>query len=99
VNATHLITLSEIFSGMLPSAETTDSGSPHNLVMESKYAASKKTEQNVESKAVKDTQIIHKIMEILNKSLQQIVDTISECLVTTDKYSVENSQRADPMPL
>uniref|UniRef100_A0ACD5VBQ2 Uncharacterized protein n=1 Tax=Avena sativa TaxID=4498 RepID=A0ACD5VBQ2_AVESA len=99
VNATHLITPSEIISGVLPSAETTASGSPHNVEVESKHVGEKKLDQNVGFEAVKETQIVHEKVDGLNKSLEQTVETISEHLVTTDKYSVEDSQSSDPMLL
>nr|BAK03207.1 predicted protein [Hordeum vulgare subsp. vulgare] len=96
VNATHLITPSEIISGVLPSAESTANGSPPNVEMESKLVVEKKTDQNVGFEDVKETQIVQEKMERLNMSSEQTVEAISERSVTTDKYSVEDSQRSDP---
>lgn len=99
MNATHLITPSEIISGVLPSSETAASGSPQNVEVESKHVVEKNPDQNVEFDAVKETQIVHKKMERLNKPLEQTVDAVSERSVTTDKYSMEDSQRSTPMLL
>ncbi|KAM0903077.1 hypothetical protein ACQ4PT_018881 [Festuca glaucescens] len=97
VNATHLITPSEIISGVLPSAETTAKGSPQNVEVESKHVVEKKPDQNVKVEAAKETQIVHEKMERLNMSSEHSVESISERSVTTDKYNVEDSRRSDPM--
>ncbi|KAM0917647.1 hypothetical protein ACQ4PT_009129 [Festuca glaucescens] len=99
VNATHLITPSEIISGVLPSAEITAKGSPQNVEVESKHVVEKKLDQNVKFEAAKETQIVHEKMERLNMSSEQSVESISERSVTTDKYNVEDSRRSDPMLL
>jgi enhancer of mRNA-decapping protein 4 len=99
VNATHLITPSEIISGVLPSAETTAKGSPQNVEAESKHVVEKKPDQNVKFEAAKETQIVHEKMERLNLSSEQTAETISERSVTTDKYSMGDSRRSDPMLL
>ncbi|XP_047073133.1 enhancer of mRNA-decapping protein 4-like isoform X1 [Lolium rigidum] len=98
-NATHLITPSEIISGVIPSAETTAKGSPQNVEVESKHVVEKKPDQNVKFEAAKETQIVHEKMERLNMSSEQSVESISERSVTTDKYNVEDSRRSDPMLL
>jgi enhancer of mRNA-decapping protein 4 len=97
VKATHLITPSEIISGVIPSAETTAKGSPHNVEVESKHVVEKKPDQNVKFEAAKETQIVHEKMERLNMSSERSVESISERSVTTDKYNVDDFQRSDPM--
>ncbi|XP_044440496.1 enhancer of mRNA-decapping protein 4 isoform X2 [Triticum aestivum] len=82
--------------GVLPSAESTANGSPQNAEMESKLVVEKKADQNIGFEDVKETQIVQEKMERLNMSSEQTVETISERSVTTDKYSVEDSQRSDP---
>jgi enhancer of mRNA-decapping protein 4 len=97
VKATHLITPSGIISGVIPSAETTAKGSPHNVEVESKHVVEKKPDQNVKFEAAKETQIVHEKMERLNMSSERSVESISERSVTTDKYNVDDFQRSDPM--
>ncbi|XBH99177.1 hypothetical protein VPH35_128575 [Triticum aestivum] len=82
--------------GVLPSAESTANGSPQNVEMESKLVVEEKADQNIGFEDVKETQIVQEKMERLNMSSEQTVQTISERSVTTDKYSVEDSQRSDP---
>ncbi|KAG8076117.1 hypothetical protein GUJ93_ZPchr0006g44511 [Zizania palustris] len=91
-NTTHLITPSEIISGVLSPPETIVTGSSQIVEVDSKYVDGKKAEQNVEPEAVKETQIIHEKRERPHKTSEQTVSTISERLVTTDKYSVDDSQ-------
>uniref|UniRef100_A0A0D3GFP2 Enhancer of mRNA-decapping protein 4 WD40 repeat region domain-containing protein n=1 Tax=Oryza barthii TaxID=65489 RepID=A0A0D3GFP2_9ORYZ len=91
-NATHLITPSEIISGVLSSPETIAIGSSQNVEVDAKHVAGRKSEQSVELEAVKETQIVHEKRERPPKTAEQTVNTISERLVTTDKYSVEDSQ-------
>uniref|UniRef100_A0A0E0E149 Enhancer of mRNA-decapping protein 4 WD40 repeat region domain-containing protein n=1 Tax=Oryza meridionalis TaxID=40149 RepID=A0A0E0E149_9ORYZ len=91
-NATHLITPSEIISGVLSSPETIATGSSQNVEVDAKHVDGRKSEQSVELEAVKETQIVHEKRERPPKTAEQTVNTISERLVTTDKYSVEDSQ-------
>uniref|UniRef100_A0A0D9WPK6 Enhancer of mRNA-decapping protein 4 WD40 repeat region domain-containing protein n=1 Tax=Leersia perrieri TaxID=77586 RepID=A0A0D9WPK6_9ORYZ len=87
-NTTHLITPSEIISGVLSSPGTIATDSSQNA----KHVDGRKSEQSVELEAVKETQIVHEKRERPPKTAEQTVNTISERLVTTDKYSVEDSQ-------
>jgi enhancer of mRNA-decapping protein 4 len=91
-NATHLITPSEIISGVLSSPETIATGSSQNVEVDAKHVDGRKSERSVELEAVKETQIVHEKRERPPKTAEQTVNTISERLVTTDKYSVEDSQ-------
>ncbi|CAD6242619.1 unnamed protein product [Miscanthus lutarioriparius] len=103
-NATHLVTPSEIISGTLSSAENNDvsksdggksqdisSRSSRVAEVEPKHIDESKPDQNLGLEAVKETQIVCENMEKTH-SLEQTVEMISERSVTTDKYSVEESQ-------
>ncbi|CAM0913984.1 unnamed protein product [Alopecurus aequalis] len=85
--------------GVLPSAETSAKGSPQNVEVESKHVVEKTPDQIIDFEAVKETQIVHEKVDRLNKSSEQTVETVSERSVTTEKYSLEDSQRSDPMLL
>ncbi|KAL5225959.1 hypothetical protein ABZP36_012598 [Zizania latifolia] len=93
-NATHLITPSEIISGVFSPPETIATGSSQNVEVDSKHVDvdGRKAEQNIELEAVKETQIIHEKRERPHNTSEQTVNTISEHLVTMDKYSVDDSQ-------
>ncbi|XP_052158622.1 enhancer of mRNA-decapping protein 4 isoform X2 [Oryza glaberrima] len=78
--------------GVLSSPETIAIGSSQNVEVDAKHVAGRKSEQSVELEAVKETQIVHEKRERPPKTAEQTVNTISERLVTTDKYSVEDSQ-------
>ncbi|KAL6912214.1 hypothetical protein ACP4OV_001019 [Aristida adscensionis] len=95
-NATHLVTPSEIISGTLSSAENNDvsksdggkiqdvSSSSRVPEAEPKQIDESKPNQNSELETIKETQ----------SSMEQTVEMITERSVTTDKYSVEESQLA-----
>jgi enhancer of mRNA-decapping protein 4 len=104
-NATHLVTPSEIISGTLSSAENNDvsksdggksqdvsSRSSRVAEVEPKHIDESKPDQDLGLEAVKETQIVCENMEKTQSSLEQTVEMISERSVTTDKYSVEESQ-------
>ncbi|PWZ27408.1 hypothetical protein Zm00014a_012455 [Zea mays] len=104
-NATHLVTPSEIISGTLSSSENNDasksdggksqdvsSRSSQVPEVEPKHIDESKQDQNLGLEAVKETQIVCENMEKTRSSLDQTVEMISERSVTTDKYSVEESQ-------
>ncbi|KAF0904308.1 hypothetical protein E2562_033277 [Oryza meyeriana var. granulata] len=78
--------------GVLSSPETIATGSSQNVEVDAKHIVGRKSEQSVELEAVKETQIVHEKRERPPKTAEQTVNTISERLVTTDKYSVEDSQ-------
>ncbi|KAB8102206.1 hypothetical protein EE612_033552 [Oryza sativa] len=78
--------------GVLSSPETIATGSSQNVEVDAKHVDGRKSEQSVELEAVKETQIVHEKRERPPKTAEQTVNTISERLVTTDKYSVEDSQ-------
>ncbi|CAL5043179.1 unnamed protein product [Urochloa decumbens] len=91
-HAMHLITPSEIISGVLPSAETVVRGSSQNLEAEAKHVDEKESNQTVEFEAGKEAQILPEKKERPIKPSEQTVDTVSERTIVTDKYSVEDSQ-------
>ncbi|EEE65572.1 hypothetical protein OsJ_21072 [Oryza sativa Japonica Group] len=78
--------------GVLSSPETIATGSSQNVEVDAKHVDGRKSERSVELEAVKETQIVHEKRERPPKTAEQTVNTISERLVTTDKYSVEDSQ-------
>ncbi|XP_062220161.1 enhancer of mRNA-decapping protein 4-like [Phragmites australis] len=101
-NATHLVTPSEIISGTLSSAENNDvsksdigkiqdvsSSSSRIAEVEPKHIDESKPDKNSELEAIKETQ----------SSSEQTVEMISERSVTTDKYSVEESQLPSDRPV
>ncbi|TKW41327.1 hypothetical protein SEVIR_1G306900v4 [Setaria viridis] len=109
-NATHLVTPSEIISGTLSSAENNDvsksdggkiqdvsSRSSRIAELEPKHIDESKPDQNSGLEAVKEAQIVCEHME-KTRSLEQTVEMISERSVTTDKYSVEESQAPSDKP-
>uniref|UniRef100_A0A804PNI7 Enhancer of mRNA-decapping protein 4 n=1 Tax=Zea mays TaxID=4577 RepID=A0A804PNI7_MAIZE len=110
-NATHLVTPSEIISGTLSSSENNDasksdggksqdvsSRSSQVPEVEPKHIDESKQDQNLGLEAVKETQIVCENMEKTRSSLDQTVEMISERSVTTDKYSVEESQSSSDRP-
>jgi len=107
-NATHLVTPSEIISGTLSSSENNDASksdggksqdvsSRNSQVpeVEPKHIDETKQDQNLGLEAVKETQIVCENMDKTRSSLDETVEMISERSVTTDKYSVEESQSSD----
>ncbi|CAL5054622.1 unnamed protein product [Urochloa decumbens] len=109
-NATHLVTPSEIISGTLSSAENSDvsksdggkiqdvsSRSSRIAEAEPKHIDESKPDQNSVLGTVKETQIVCENME-KTRSLEQTVEMISERSLTTDKYSVEESQLPSDKP-
>ncbi|KAL6596607.1 hypothetical protein ACP70R_047250 [Stipagrostis hirtigluma subsp. patula] len=88
-HATHLVTPSEIISGVLASAEKVASGNSRNAEAD---VDERKSNQTIELKAVKETQILPEKKE----RAEQTVGTISERTITTDKYSVEDENRSVP---
>lgn len=110
-NATHLVTPSEIISGTLSSAENNDvsksdggksqdfsSRSSRVAEVEPKHIDESKSDQNLGPEAIKETQIVSENMDKTQSSLEQTVEMISERSVTTDKYSVEESQSLSDQP-
>ncbi|KAF0935609.1 hypothetical protein E2562_035067 [Oryza meyeriana var. granulata] len=101
-NTTHLVTPSEIISGALSSAESnhvpksdgvkiqdaTSSG-PQMAVVEPKHTNEHKFDQNLDLEVA---QVVCGNTEQAHSSSEQTVKMISERSVTTDKYSVEESQ-------
>ncbi|OEL37990.1 Enhancer of mRNA-decapping protein 4 [Dichanthelium oligosanthes] len=102
-HAMHLITPSEIISGVVTSAETVASGRLQNVEAEAKHVEERKSNQSVELEAGKKAQILPEKKEGPVKPSEQNVDTVSERTIITDKYSVEDSQpladRSVPMLL
>ncbi|KAG2661183.1 hypothetical protein PVAP13_1KG486400 [Panicum virgatum] len=109
-NATHLVTPSEIISGTLSSTENNDasksdggkiqdvsSRSSRIAEVEPKHIDESKPDQNSGLETVKETQIVCENME-KTRSLEQTVEMISERSVTTDKYSVEESELPSDKP-
>jgi len=109
-NATHLVTPSEIISGTLSSTENNDasqsdggkiqdvsSRSSRIAEVEPKHIDESKPDQNSGLETVKETQIVCENME-KTRSLEQTVEMISERSVTTDKYSVEESESPSDKP-
>jgi enhancer of mRNA-decapping protein 4 len=109
-NATHLVTPSEIISGTLSSTENNDvsksdggkiqdvsSRSSRIAEVEPKQIDESKPDQNSGLETVKETQIVCENME-KTRSLEQTVEMISERSVTTDKYSVEESELPSDKP-
>jgi enhancer of mRNA-decapping protein 4 len=90
-HATHLITPSEIISGVVTSAETVASGTSQNVEAEAKHVDVRKSNQTVELEAGKETQILPEKKERSVMPSEQTVDAVSERTIT-DKYSVEDSQ-------
>ncbi|XP_006656024.2 enhancer of mRNA-decapping protein 4-like isoform X2 [Oryza brachyantha] len=78
--------------GVHSSPETAATGSSQNVEVGDKHVDGRKSEQSVELEAVKETQIVHEKRQRPPKNSEQTVNTISERLVTTDKYSLEDSQ-------
>lgn len=110
-NATHLVTPSEIISGTLSPAENNDvsksdggksqdvsSRSSRVAEVEPKHTDETKPDQNLGLEAVKETQVVCENVEKTQSSLEQTVEMISERSVTTDKYSVEESQSSSDRP-
>ncbi|XP_039791262.1 enhancer of mRNA-decapping protein 4-like isoform X2 [Panicum virgatum] len=109
-NATHLVTPSEIISGTLSSTENNDasqsdggkiqdvsSRSSRIAEVEPKHIDESKPDQNSGLETVKESQIVCENME-KTRSLEQTVEMISERSVTTDKYSVEESELPSDKP-
>jgi enhancer of mRNA-decapping protein 4 len=98
--ATHLLTPSEFVSGVDASAETAVSGggSSPNIEVDTKHMDETKSNQIVELEAVKETQILPGKKERPSNHSEQTVDIISECTITTDKYSVDDSQAQADRP-
>ncbi|RLN08971.1 enhancer of mRNA-decapping protein 4-like [Panicum miliaceum] len=109
-NATHLVTPSEIISGTLSSTENNDisksdggkiqdvsSRSSRIAEVEPKQIDESKPDQNSGLETVKETQVVCENME-KTRSLEQTVEMISERSVTTDKYSVEESESPSDKP-
>lgn len=109
-NATHLVTPSEIISGTLSSADSNDvsksdggkiqdvsSRSSGVAEGDSKHVDESRSDQNSGLETIKETQIVCENME-KTRSLEQTVEMISERSVTTDKYSVEESQSPSDKP-
>uniref|UniRef100_J3LGL0 Enhancer of mRNA-decapping protein 4 WD40 repeat region domain-containing protein n=2 Tax=Oryza brachyantha TaxID=4533 RepID=J3LGL0_ORYBR len=104
-NTTHLVTPSEIISGALSSAESshvpksdggkiqdaTNSG-PQMAELEPKHTNDQKVDQNLDLEVA---QLVYENTDQVRSSSEQAVKMISERLVTTDKYSVEDSQTCD----
>uniref|UniRef100_A0A0A9CXN0 Enhancer of mRNA-decapping protein 4 WD40 repeat region domain-containing protein n=1 Tax=Arundo donax TaxID=35708 RepID=A0A0A9CXN0_ARUDO len=78
--------------GVPASAETVASGSSQNVEAEKNHVNGKKSNQIVELEAVKETQFLPEKKERPDKRSEQTVDTTSEHTITTDKYSMEDSQ-------
>jgi enhancer of mRNA-decapping protein 4 len=104
-NTTHLVTPSEIISGTLSSAENIDvsnsdggkiqdvpDSSSQIAEVEPKHIDESKPDRNSELEAIKETQTVCENTGKTQSSLEQTVEMISERSVTTDKYSVEESQ-------
>jgi enhancer of mRNA-decapping protein 4 len=104
-NATHLVTPSEIISGTFSSAENNDvsnssggkiqdvpDSSSQIAEVEPKHIDESKPDLSSELEAMKETQIACENTGKIQSSLEQTVEMISERSVTTDKYSVEESQ-------
>lgn len=89
-HAMHLITQSEIVSGVLTSAESVASGSSQNVKAEAKHFDERKSNQTVELEAGMETQILTERKERPAKPSEHTVDTVSEC--TTGKHRGEDSQ-------
>jgi len=109
-NATHLVTPSEIISGTLSSTENNDasqsdggkiqdvsSRSSRIAEVEPKHIDESKPDQNSGLETVKESQIVCENME-KTRSLEQTVEMTSERSVTTDKYSVEESELPSDKP-
>jgi enhancer of mRNA-decapping protein 4 len=94
----HLITPSEIVSGVLTSAESVASGSLQNVKAEAKHFDERKSNQTVELEAGKETQILAE-KERPAKPSEQTVDTVSACTITTDKCSIEDSRPLADRPV
>lgn len=94
----HLITPSEIVSGVLTSAESVASGSLQNVKAEAKHFDERKSNQTVELEAGKETQILAE-KERPAKPSEQTVDTVSAYTITTDKYSIEDSRPLGDRPV
>ena len=94
----HLITPSEIVSGVLTSAESVASGSLQNVKAEAEHFDERKSDQTVELEAGKETQILSE-KERPAKPSEQTVDTVSACTITTDKYSIEDSRPLADRPV
>jgi enhancer of mRNA-decapping protein 4 len=97
---THLLTPSEFVSGVDASAETAVSGggSSPNIEVDTKHMDEAKSNQIVELEAVKETRILPGKKERPGKHSEQTVDIISEWTITTDKYSVDDSQEQADRP-
>ncbi|KAF8729618.1 hypothetical protein HU200_017566 [Digitaria exilis] len=109
-NATHLVTPSEIISGTLSSADNndvskSDGGKIQDVSIRSsgvaegepKHVDDSRPDQNSGLEAIKETQIVCENLE-KTRSSEQTVEMISERSVTTDKYSVEESQSSSDKP-
>ncbi|TVU11554.1 hypothetical protein EJB05_45147 [Eragrostis curvula] len=99
-HAAYLITPSEIVSGVVASAETAASGSDtsQNVEADAKHMDERKASQTVEHGAVMETQILSENKEKSGKHSEKTVDTISERTITTDKYSMADSQALADRP-
>jgi enhancer of mRNA-decapping protein 4 len=104
-NATHLVTPSEIISGTFSSAENNDvsnssggkiqdvpDSSSQIAEVEPKHIDESKPDLSPELEAIKETQFACENTGKIQSLLEQTVEMISERSVTTDKYSVEESQ-------
>ncbi|KAL6909893.1 hypothetical protein ACP4OV_001552 [Aristida adscensionis] len=74
------------------SAETVASGSSQNVEAEAKHVDERKSNHLVELEAIKETKTLPEKKERPVKHSEQTVGTISEHTITTDKYSIEDSQ-------
>ncbi|KAG2611176.1 hypothetical protein PVAP13_4KG135200 [Panicum virgatum] len=93
-HATHLITPSEIISGVVTSAEMVASGTSQNVEAEAKHVDARKSNHTVKLEAGKETHILPEKKERPVMPSEQTVDAVSERTIT-DKFSVEDSQ---PLP-
>ena len=93
-HATHLITPSEIISGVVTSAEMVASGTSQNVEAEAKHVDARKSNHTVKLEAGKETHILPEKKERPVMPSEQTVDAVSERTIT-DKFNVEDSQ---PLP-
>jgi len=90
----HLITPSEIISGVVTSAEMVASGTSQNVEAEAKHVDARKSNHTVKLEAGKETHILPEKKERPVMPSEQTVDAVSERTIT-DKFNVEDSQ---PLP-